>query len=168
MKIKTSTLIVILILFNIIGFLLWGIACSHQIKENQSLKGIFGNYYSHVSYMVKGKVVSVRMVESFGSPGRYIYLTEIDVDTFIINKNDLSPEMLFCGILDITEKKAYILSSIYKYPDDRPFNSYDALPFVTIDTEKRLIEFSNGYKQSPYIGENIILTDKENSHTIRF
>lgn len=132
-------------------------------KNNQISRDLFDDYYSHVDYSLKGKIISKELIFDYGSKYKDLYLLTIRVDSFNVIKNDLSVGDPFLGIYDKSSNTAYVPSPIYSYDD------CDSLPNIEISTQTKRVKFSNGIELGLSISQGLPqLDEKESPTTVRF
>ena len=146
-------------------------SCVKASNVNREEEEIERAYFEAVDYTLRGNVTKKTLVHKRRDRYKSLYLVELEVDSFIIRKNNLSQHSRFFGVYDTIAKKAYFFSPIYE-----PIESYktDETLRLSVLTEFKRILGSNGLQQGLCIGSESDfdfwqkLLDKESKTTIRF
>lgn len=168
---KKSHIIFALIAFSLAGILMFTLSISNLRKTNKQINDIFDTYYSHVDYILKGQVISKKLLYDYGSHYKDAYILTVQVDSMEIMKNELSDDERFFGIYDSELKRAYIISPIYSYRTFQPYGDNEELPRISVltSTRDRTVKFSDGLELGMIISDSKdVFNEFENENTIHF
>ena len=141
---KKSHIIFALIAFSLAGILMFTLSISNLRKTNKQINDIFDTYYSHVDYILKGQVISKKLLYDYGSHYKDAYILTVQV---------------------------YIISPIYSYKTFQPYGDNEELPRISVLTSirDRTVKFSDGLELGMIISDSKdVFNEFENENTIHF
>lgn len=74
---KKSHIIFALIAFSLAGILMFTLSIANLRKTNKQINDIFDTYYSHVDYILKGQVISKKLLYDYGSHYKDAYILTV-------------------------------------------------------------------------------------------